>query len=114
MPTPRAGYRLADGPRVPGATTINGQLGWNKGPLMWWAWNEGREGRDFRDTSKKAADVGTIAHAMVEAEVHRSIFDPSPYDPELVKLAEPTLAAYREWAEQVSLEIVETEIQLVS
>lgn len=114
MPTPSAGYRLANGSKVPGVTTIIGQLGWNKGQLMWWAWNEGKEGRNFRDTSQKAADVGTVAHAMVEAEVHGVEFDPSGFDPALIPLAQPALDAYRKWAEQVSLQILETEVQLVS
>ena len=54
MPTPRQGYRLADGTKVPGVTTVISQLGWNKNQLLWWAWSEGQAGRDFRDTSGKA------------------------------------------------------------
>lgn len=114
MPTPREGYFTADGTRVPGVTTVIGQIGWNKGQLMWWAWNEGKEGRNFRDTSQKAADVGTIAHAMVEAELHGEPFDPSPFDPSLVPLALPSLEAFKKWADQVELKVVATEQQLVS
>jgi hypothetical protein len=40
-------YKTKDGLRVPGVTTvIGGNLGWNKQALMYWAWNEGIEGRN--------------------------------------------------------------------
>jgi len=63
-------YINAKGERVPGVTTIiSGNLGWNKQALMYWAWNEGVNGRHYRETSQTAADIGTIAHAMVEADL---------------------------------------------
>ena len=68
MPTPREGYYAADGKRVPGVTTVIGRFK-DSGGLIHWAWNEGKEGRDYRDTSGKAADIGTLAHAFVEAKL---------------------------------------------
>ena len=66
MPTPRAGYRLADGTKVPGVTTILGR--WkDSGGLLQWAFKQGQSGaRTLYEERDKAADIGTLAHAMVE------------------------------------------------
>src|SRR5215813_3071514 len=75
---PTIDYRI-DGVRVPGVTTvISTSLGWNKGALMHWAWSEGKEGRNYRDTQQSAADAGTLAHAMVEARIQKREFVAPP------------------------------------
>lgn len=66
MPHPRSGYHLKDGTRVPGTTTIIGRFK-ESGGLIWWAWDLGMKGLDYRDVRDKAADAGTLVHAMVEA-----------------------------------------------
>jgi hypothetical protein len=116
MPTPREGYRLADGTKVPGVTTIiGGNLGWGKEGLMWWANQEGLAGRNHRDTSQAAADAGTLAHAMVEAHIHGLDYVP-PADVPADQLAKARKAfgAYCEWESDTRLVIVATEIRLVS
>jgi hypothetical protein len=69
MPTPREGYRLKDGTSVPGTTTVIGR--WkDSGPLLHWAFKQGRGGaRTLYEERDKAADVGTMAHGMVEAHL---------------------------------------------
>ncbi len=114
MPTPREGYRLADGTKVPGVTTVIGQLGWSKSALMYWAWSQGRDGHDFRDTSKKAADIGTVAHALIEAEVLGPGHAVPKYPIDLISAALPALEAYKRWAKDTHCTIVATEAQLVS
>jgi hypothetical protein len=66
MPTPAQGYRLKDGTRVPGVTTILGR--WKEsGGLLQWAFKQGQSGaRSLYEERDKAADIGTLAHAMVE------------------------------------------------
>src|SRR3990167_1013479 len=98
-------YKLKDGTVVPGNTTvINSNLGWSKGGLMYWAWREGKEGRDFKQTRDAAADAGTICHAMIEADIKGRVFDSSKLDKELVSLAETGFLNYLEWKKMVSLE----------
>jgi hypothetical protein len=58
---------LVEGERVPGVTTITGQLA--KPALIHWAWRLGLEGRDYRDERAKAADAGTLGHALAEAYI---------------------------------------------
>jgi hypothetical protein len=107
-------YKLADGTRVPGSTTICNRFK-EAGGLIHWAWAQGRDGKDFRETRDNAADAGGIAHDMIEADIHGDpLPDFSRSKPEHVTLALKALEAFREWRDQVKLEVLETESPLVS
>jgi len=110
----RVPYTLADGTVVPSVTTIIGRFK-ESGGLIWWAWNEGKEGRDYRDTKQKAADAGTLAHLMVEADI-RGKTPPAvsawPY--EIYTRALRAFDNYISWKQQTNLTPVETEVRLVS
>lgn len=114
MPTQQ--YRLKDGTRIPGTTTvIGGNLGWNKQPLMFWAWQQGKDGLEFRETTQKAADAGTLAHAMAEADIKGSKFKiPEGTEPETLTKAESAYSAYLTWKSMSRLELVESEVPYVS
>jgi hypothetical protein len=107
-------YKTADGKRCPGVTTIVNRFK-DSGGLIHWAWQQGIDGKDFRETRDKAADAGGIAHEMIDAEVHGL---PLPEflraEPEHVKLALKALEAFREWRAQVKLRVLETEVPLIS
>jgi hypothetical protein len=89
-------------------------LGANKGALMYWAWQQGRDGLDFRDTAEKAASIGTITHEMIECNLKGVEFNKSKYNAELVDKAENGYLAYLEWRDFVSLSDVKSELSLVS
>jgi hypothetical protein len=114
MPTPKAGYYTAAGKRVPGVTTILGRFKPADG-LIWWAWNEGREGRDYRETRDAAADAGTEIHALA----HRFVHDPTAaFEPELATLSEPVRRGFeafeRWWRGCRFVRVAGAEIPLVS
>lgn len=112
---PSQEYRNKAGKKIPGNTTVVGQLGWSKGALMWWAWTEGKEGRDFRATRDAAADAGTLGHAMIEADIKgRAPLDTSKLAPEIVGKAEAALLNYLEWKNQMRFEPIGMEIPCVS
>lgn len=128
MPTPRAGYRVADGTKVPSVTTILGRFK-DSGALMKWAYTTGREhGRlealgkeaptSLYEVSGKAADIGTAAHSMVEEYING--FDPENADdflalePESREKARNAFGMYQSWASQSKLEIIAQEVGLVS
>lgn len=111
---PTSPYYLADGTRVPGVTTVIKNLGWGTDALLGWARKEALAGRNHRDTMEKAADVGTLAHSLVEANLRSSVVDLSPY-PEEVK--DPALTAYRAWLDWravTHLKVLTLETPLVS
>lgn len=105
-------YLLKDGTRVPGVTTILGRFK-DAGPLMYWAWKVGTEGKDFRKERDNAATAGTLAHAAVEAWVRGQEFEFTG-EPETVAKAKVAFGAFREWADQTRLTVDKTELPLVS
>lgn len=117
MPHPKDGYKLANGLKVPGVTQIVGRYK-DSGALIRWAYKRGKDGLELYESRDKACDVGTAAHAMVEA----SIAQRAPYEvPELRMLddsgqlqAQSAFENYREWAAQTKLRIIAQEMQLVS
>lgn len=109
-------YRKKNDKRVPGATTvINASCGWGTQYLIRWAAEEAKEGRDPTKVRDKAADIGTIAHFMVEGHLVKFKPDLSDYpETEIVK-ANLAYEAYLEWEDQFKdFEFIESEIQLAS
>ena len=110
MPTPKQGYYL-DGERVPSVTTILGRFK-DSSALIKWAYNQGKAGVELYASRDEACEIGTLVHAMVEADIHGQ---PHPDIPaaleERVRLA---YGAWRAWWAQSGLEVFATEQQMVS
>lgn len=112
MGRPKNGYYLKNGTRVPSVTTVLSQFK-DPGPLMFWAWRQGQEGKDFRETRDAAASSGTLAHTAIEEWKHgREMVWPA--DGEIVERAKRAFGAFLEWADQTRLKIDKTEMPLVS
>lgn len=110
---PTHDYRLRDGTRVSGVTTIiSSNLGWNKQALLSWSWREGKEGRDFRKTRADAADIGTMVHAMVEADLKEETIPIPPV--EMRGVADASFAAFQDFKRSTDLKTVSVEVPLVS
>jgi hypothetical protein len=113
-------YKTKDGLKVPGVTTVIGQnLGWSKDALMYWAWQEGTEGRNFRETSQSATDAGTIAHDLIECNIKGRDFDDKPYFlldnlDDLMEKAHKCLDNFIHWKSQISFDVIATETKIVS
>jgi hypothetical protein len=108
-------YRLADGTRVSGVTTILGRFK-ESGALIRWAWGEGKAGRELYEKRDAAADVGSHIHAMVEADIHGRLTptDPVGFSPEQVSACVSGFKAWESWRRDRHIEIVVTEVPLVS
>jgi hypothetical protein len=116
MPRPKGWipYTLKDGTPVPGVTSIISRFK-DSGALIWWAWNEGHEGRDYRVTRDAAANAGTIAHGMVDAAIRRhSYMPPADADAITIERAVGAFNNFQAWSAQTNLKPVETEQRLVS
>lgn len=107
-------YRLANGKRVPGVTTILGKFK-DPGGLLHWAWQCGVDGIDYREKRDDAGDVGSIAHAWIEQDIQGyGVGLPIDSDSPKHQLAASALEAFRAWRRNVKLEIIATEWPLVS
>ena len=128
MPTPRAGYRAADGDRIPSVSAILSRFK-DSGALMKWAYSTGRDhGRlealgleapaSLYDVSGKAADIGTAAHAMVELRINGQ--EPTGAETYLAlpesdrPKAANAFHMYEQWASMSSVEILHQELPMVS
>jgi|SRR5689334_2414676 len=112
MPTQE--YHNQAGKRIPGNTTvISTNLGWSKPGLMYWAWQQGKDGKDFRESRDAAADAGTLAHAMIEADIKGRPL-PRVENPDIMSKAEAAYLNFLEWKGMVKFELLTMEVPCVS
>lgn len=118
MPHPVSGYKLKDGKKVPGVTTVCGRFK-DSSNLIFWAWGRGRDfpSEPLYTPRDKAAELGTILHETVEEFIRQL---PADYYP-LVDLPEEeskqvysAYDAFREWFDSNKFEVIAQEEQLVS
>lgn len=108
-------YYNADGKRVPSVTTIisNCKIGGIE-PLLIWANKCGLDGLSHRDEANNAADIGTIAHEMIDCYIKGKEFNAEPYEYTQLDAAKPCFDAFLKWQEQTKLKLVQSEVRLVS
>jgi hypothetical protein len=112
MARPRGGYALADGAKAPGVTTVIKTLGECEG-LIHWAWKLGKDGQDYRQVKQKAADVGTLAHDMIEAHL-RGTSPPTHEDKAMLAKAQRAFESWRDWFDKQDILVEPFERPLVS
>ncbi len=106
-------YRTKDGQICPGVTTIIDLL--NKPFLVQWAWKLGMEGEDYRKVTQRAADIGTIAHHLIECYLKKQEpQDLNEYPLKAVQQAQATLGNFRDWWIKEKLHLIGSEIGIVS
>lgn len=88
-------YKLADGTRVPGATTVLGVLA--KPALVAWANRMGLQGIDTSKYVRDAATAGTVCHYLIECDLKGETPDLSPFPPALVDLGENGYLKWLDW-----------------
>lgn len=100
-------YRNTANKIVPSVTTIiGGNLGWNKGVLLGWTKKMMRQGIDPDKVRDAAADVGTLAHSLIEEHITERAphletvpVNRDDYSPAHMKLAMNAFQAFLDWAE---------------
>lgn len=105
-------YKLQNGKKVPGTTTILSVL--NKPALMHWAWDLGMNGIDYRTYRDTTARIGTLAHHLVQCDMTGETPDMSEYSPLEIDQAENSLLSYYEWRKGKNIIAIENELPLVS
>jgi hypothetical protein len=112
---PTKGYFTEDGKRVPGVTSITGF--YKTRPLLIWANNEGLAGRGIDEKRDQAGEAGAFVHQWIEDHIHgrqsnrEKVWEASN---ETIAQANAGFDAFLEWAEQVKLTVLETEVPLIS
>lgn len=112
-------YKNAEGLVVPSVTTIIGQnLGWNKGALIGWARKMALQGIDPNKERDEAADIGTLAHALIEEHITTTaphlepvIVDRSLYSPANLEKAESAFRAYLDWEEKEEIDLTDPRVR---
>lgn len=111
-------YVNKNGVRLKGATTIIGNnLGWNKSVLLAWQAREFKAGNDPTQKSKTALDIGTLCHYYIESWFKKQEIDSelkSKYTIDAILIAEQALEKFKEKLKQEKLEIIQSELSLVS
>jgi len=110
---PHQKYFLADGTQVSGGSTIC-KIGEDAGGLIHWAWDLGKQGKDYRKERDNAADIGTIAHFLIECYLNGQVADLDDYSTSDIEKALVCYNKFHDWWEEAKLKKVATEIQLVN
>lgn len=105
-------YKLSDGTRVSGVTTILGRFK-ESGGLLQWAFQVGKSGAaKLYDSRDEAATAGKLVHDWVEADI---LGLPAPEIPDdFRQRCDSAYGAWSEWFHGSRFEIVATEVPIVS
>ena len=107
-------YRNAEGKIVPGVTTVTALLGTNKAVLIKWANNLGLQGIDSSKYRDEAADIGTLAHAMVTDKLAGKETNTDEYSKVQIDKAENAALSFWNWYNNHSVKVHAVEKQMVS
>ena len=110
---PHQKYFLADGTQESGGSTIC-KIGEDAGGLIHWAWDLGKQGKDYRKERDNAADIGTIAHFLIECYLTNQVADLEDYSQADIDKALNCYNKFVDWWDKQDLEVVATEVQLVN
>ena len=107
-------YKLKDGSRVKGVTTILNNLGWNKNILMARSRRTAQAGDDPEAVLKEAGAIGTLAHYLCERDIKDIEADTSDYSAEQIEKAENAFLGYLEWKKMTKPQYEAIELKMVS
>lgn len=105
-------YKNKEGERVPGVTTALGIL--DKPALIYWAWNLGIQGIDYKTFRDDKADIGTLAHLMALCYEKKEKPDTDYFTQAQIDLAETCFLKYLDWRDRQKIETIFLEKAIVS
>jgi len=107
-------YLNEDGKRVPGVTTITGELGWSKRALINWSNRIGLDGTAVGKYVDDKASIGTLAHLKVTNQLQGKKTNTDDYSANQIKAAREAVKSFEAWALDVKIEPILIEEPLVS
>jgi hypothetical protein len=105
-------YKNKEGIRVPGVTTALGIL--NKPALIYWAWDLGIQGTDYKTFRDDKADIGTLTHLMALSHEKGEKPDTDYFTQAQIDLAETCFLKYLDWRDRHKIKSIFLEKQSVS
>jgi len=105
-------YKLEDGTRVAGCTTVVGILA--KPALIEWANKLGLAGIEVGRYVDNLADIGTLAHDMVICHLRGIKADTTDYSANQISQAENACLSFFEWLKNRKVDLIDAEKPLVS
>ena len=109
-------YKTKNKVIVPSVTTVMGsELGWNKNILMNWGIKMAKQGKDPKTFTQDAADIGTLAHALCEANINKEEYEiGDDYTPNQKKRAKIAYGAFKKFKKAMKPKFLAAEIKLIS
>ena len=107
-------YKLKNGSRVKGVTTILNNLGWNKNVLVAWARRTALARDDPDAVLKEAGAIGTLAHYLCECDIKGEEPELDDYSAEQIEKAENAFLGYLEWKKMTKPKYEAIELKMVS
>jgi len=105
-------YKNKEGKIIPGATTVINLLA--KPQLIIWANRLGLQGIDSTKYRDDKGDIGTLAHAMVLADLKGEPVDTSDYSKEQIEQAENSFLSWLKWRKGKDIKPILLETPLIS
>lgn len=106
-------YKNRAGKRLPSVTTILSRFK-ESGGLLYWANQQGLDGKTLQEARTPAATSGTMAHSLVEAHINGWELPDLQGPADVVGNARAAFETYLKWQDMTKLEIRHTEVSLVS
>lgn len=100
---------------IPSVTTVLKQLGWGSEALIYWANQEGLSGRNIEEARQSPLTVGSVTHALVEADARgMEPLDLGKLPEEIVGQARLAFSAWERWRSRNGFQVLATEQSLCS
>lgn len=111
-------YKDDEGIRLPGVSTLKGQLGWNRESLMGWVRKVTLEGLDYNEIRRSGGGSGTLVHWFI-SDLFRGVkTNMDEFTAKEIDLAENAFLSFLEWKKDKLFEPKDKELviekQLVS
>ena len=107
-------YLNSNNKRVPGVTTITGELGWGKQTLINWGNRMGLEGIDTKKYVDDKADIGTLGHLIITNQLQGKKTSMDDFSKNQIKSAKNSVKSFDAWAKGHKIEPILIEEPLVS
>jgi len=108
-------YKDSEGNVVPSVTSIIGsQLGWNKNALINWTKKLVAIGEDPEKVRDKSADIGTLAHYLIECDLKGLQPNIGDFSINNLMLAQNAYNAFKKWWDDKNFKFYKSECVIVS